>query len=221
MTRRSTITRIRQTVLGLVFELLYTRLGFLHEATGQFVYGAAWHGRRRHVLPEGTVTTLLDLGCGEGRLLATRSIRNVFAIGIEPSRQMAGRATKRRVHVVRATAQALPIRNTSIDHVVATYPGPWIIDEATWDEIARVTRPGASVAILLGGDYSRGPWAFARRRLLRLAYGDTNPTATMPRLGHPLIDGDYLDVNDRWGSAILWRGLRSDTPKSATGTSVS
>jgi SAM-dependent methyltransferase len=210
MTTRNHIARVRQAVLGVAFELLYTRLGFLHEATGQFVCGAAWNGRRRHVLPDMTATTVLDLGCGEGRFLASLSTTGSFALGIEPSRQMTARAARRGALVVRAAAQATPIMGGSIDHVVATYPGPWIVDQATWDEIARITRPGASIAILLGGDYERGRWAFVRRRLLRLAYGGTSSTATMPRLGHPSISGDYREVNDRWGTAILWHGVRRD-----------
>jgi SAM-dependent methyltransferase len=155
---------------------------------------------------------VLDIGCGEGRLLSSLDAVGYFAWGIEPSRQMAERAVRRRVTVVQGRSEALPVRTGTIEHVVATYPGPWILDPLTWEEIARVTTPGASIAILLGGDYTRGNGAFVRSRLMRLAYGKQGPPGTLPELGHPSIDGGYDLINDRWGTAILWFGRRRCEP---------
>jgi hypothetical protein len=139
--------------------------------------------------------------------------RQLFALGVEPSPVMARRATRRNVTVVQATSQALPIRSDSISHVVATYPGPWIADPRTWDEIARVTVPGASVEILLGGDIRRGRGSFIRSRLLRLAYGRGSEDGEMPVLGNALVTGEYVRHSDQWGTAILWEGAR-DAPSS-------
>ena len=210
MTLRSIIDRVRRTLLQATFSLLYTKLGFLHEATGRLAYGGAWEGRRKHVTPTETTGTVVDLGCGEGRLLATLRNTGVFALGVEPSGQMAQRAVKRNVFVVQAIAQALPVQSGSVQCIVATYPGPWMVDSRTWDEIARVTAPGARIAILLGGDYSRGRWSSIRRPLLRLAYGRPDTTVAIPDLGHPSIAGGIQVVDDTWGEAMLWCGVRSD-----------
>jgi hypothetical protein len=140
--------------------------------------------------------------------LQTIDTRQLFALGVEPSPVMARRAKRRNVTVVQATSQALPIRSGSISHVVSTYPGPWIADPRTWDEIARLTVPGASVQILLGGDIDRGRGSFIRSKLLRLAYGRGAADAEIPVLGNALVTGEYVQLSDQWGTAILWMGTR-------------
>jgi len=112
--------------------------------------------------------------------------------------------------VIQATAQALPLQAGSVGDVVATYPGPWIIDPLTWDEIARVTVIGASVQILLGGDVVRGRGAFLRKRLLRVAYGNSNAVDQLPTLGNDQIIGEYVWKEDNWGTALLWSGTREE-----------
>lgn len=192
-----------------MFQLLYTRLGFLHEAVGRIVFGAAWNRRRLHVIPDDVSGRLLDLGCGEGRLLASIAGRQAQTIGIEPSTEMSRRAKRRGAHVIQATAQSLPLCSGTIRHVIATYPGPWILDQQTWAEIARVTTPDATIQILLGGDVSRGGGVILRRVLLRLAYGSgRGDVAHLPALGNRQIFGEYELVDDEWGQAIVWSGMR-------------
>lgn len=203
------VERARARLLQSLFQMLYTRLGVLHEPIGSLVFGAAWNGRRRHVVPSVRTGPMLDLGCGEGRLLRCLDAAGAFALGIEPSAQMSRRARQNGAAIVRATAQSLPLRDASVWHVVATYPGPWIGDPRTWDEIARVAAPGATVTVLLGGDVTRGRGAGARALLMRLAYGrDRTSTGALPRLGNALVTGDYATVDDSWGTTILWRGVR-------------
>ena len=199
-------------MLQTVFQLLYTRLGFLHETVGRIVYGAAWGGRRRHVVPTVLAGPMLDVGCGEGWLLLSDRDSPVFALGIDASEGMARRARRRGVSVVQAISQALPLRSGAIAHVVVTYPGPWIIDLRTWEEIARVTVPGATVTVLVGGDISRGRGAFLRSRLIQIAYGAGSNAETLPALGNADVTGDYATVDDRWGTALLWTGIRSGIP---------
>ncbi len=211
MTRSRSLDRARQRVLITIFNLLYTRLGFLHETTGRVVYGAAWNGRRRHVVPVEARGTMLDIGCGEGRLLAKGLVENIPSFGVEPSIGMARRARRRSVSVIVATAQELPLRSGSVQHIFATYPGPWVIDAATWDELARVSRPGATVCLLLGGDIQRGPGAWFRKRLIRMAYGNAdNAPASLPQLGNAHMTGRYEHVDDEWGRAVIWTGQRRD-----------
>lgn len=209
MSASNVARRIRGRVLQLVFQLLYTRLGFLHEAAGRIAYGPAWNGRRLHVVPADPAGTLLDIGCGEGRLLRSITALHVFALGAEPSQTMVRRANQHGVSIVQATAQSLPVRSGAIQHVIATYPGPWIVDPLTWDELARVTTPGATVRVLLGGDITRGRRSLVRRRLLRLAYGGGGVRAEqLPPLGNEEVVGEYIFVEDEWGTAIVWSGIR-------------
>ena len=209
MTIANAMGRARARALRTTFQLLYTRLGFLHEPVGRAVFGAAWDGRRRSILPESLSGCLLDLGCGEGRLLGTLDRHSCSGFGIDPSPVMARRANDRGIDVVVATAQALPLRNGCARHVVVTYPGPWIVNPGVWDEIVRVTVAGATINILLGGDISRGRGSSARALLIRLAYGGQHKaTGELPRLGHSLVIGEYESVEDHWGIAMRWRGVQ-------------
>ncbi|MGH9173978.1 MAG: class I SAM-dependent methyltransferase, partial [Vicinamibacterales bacterium] len=189
---------------------LYTRLGFAHEATGWLTFGAAWDARRRLVVPRSIDGLLLDLGCGEGRLLARFNRRGIAAIGIEPSATMSRRARQAGLTIVRASAQALPLRSDCFLHIVCTYPGPWIIDQATWDEIDRISKPGMTVTILLGGDLGRVNRFSPRRLIMRMAYGDAHRASAPPGLGSARIRGEHCYVEDAWGTAILWKGSYCD-----------
>lgn len=218
MSSQTIASRVRRGLLETVFRLLYTRLGFLHEPVGRAVFGAAWDQRRLHVLSGELSGPLLDLGCGEGRLLSSITAHNVFALGIEPSPAMTRRARRRGIRVIRATAQSLPIRDAAIQRVIATYPGPWIIDPHTWDEIARVTVSGATVCVLLGGDITRGRGARVRNWLIRVAYGSGGGTfGQLPPLGNDRVTGDYSLVDDEWGQAIVWLGVRTGERNDAPG----
>jgi SAM-dependent methyltransferase len=206
------ISGIRARLLRVTFGLLYDRLAFMHEATGRLVYGAAWDVRRRHVLQADETGPIVDLGCGEGRLLASLTRAETLAFGIEPSATMARRAREDGLLVIEATAQSLPLRSGAIQRVIATYPGPWILERQTWNEIARVMAPGGNVAVLLGGDIRRGRWSSIRRVMLRLAYGQSGSTVQyLPPMGNDSINGSYLLVDDEWGQAIVWEGRRVDT----------
>lgn len=203
---------LRSRVLRKLFELLYDPLVFLHEPAGVCLFGPSWRGRRTRLvqgLPERG--TLVDLGCGAGHLLAVLSRRQGLAIGIEPSARMAHRATKRGQAVVMARAEALPLPDAIATVIVASYPGPWIMDPRTWDEIARVATSGAQVRILIGGTVTRGPLAFVRPRLIRLVYGQEphiETGMTVPGLGHPSIEGRLYAREDEWGEAFIWEGVR-------------
>jgi SAM-dependent methyltransferase len=154
----------------------------------------------------------LDLGCGEGRLLADPAWRGRPRLGIDPSPQASARARRRGLTVCRAVANRLPMRDASIGAVVCTYPGPWILDSRVWDELVRVTAPCASVAVLLGVTFARGRGAAARGLLQRLAYGNrADESEELPNsFGHALMPGSLERVGDAWGTAYVWRGTRSD-----------
>jgi SAM-dependent methyltransferase len=203
---------IRHRILTTAFGLLYGTLAPLHEIAGLAISGAAWNGRRLSLLDAAPRGVLLEIGCGEGRMLAAARDRGYTAVGVDPSRPMLRRARRRHPLVVLATAQSLPLASASVSSVVASYPGPWIADPATWSEVGRVARQGAPIRVLLGGSTMRGPFAIMRRMTTRLVYGgslDERSLDRLPVLGTDVVHGRYLIVADRWGDAIEWRGVRS------------
>jgi len=119
---------------------------------------------------------VLDLGCGDGHLLAMLGPR---AIGCDLSHDELALA---RAPVVRARAQALPFAAASCDAVVSHFAFSLFDDiERVIAELARVLAPGGTFAAMLGG----GPTADgddAFHRFLALA-GDVVRAA--PRFGDP------------------------------------
>jgi malonyl-CoA O-methyltransferase len=70
----------------------------------------------------GTITTILDLGCGTGRFSEALAARfDADVIGIDPSLKMLEQAQRkrrdRRVHYQRARAEAIPLSSQSVDMV--------------------------------------------------------------------------------------------------------
>ena len=207
---------MRRRVLQAVFSLLYGPLAPMHELVGRVAFGPAWPGRRRALLDRvsGSTGLVVDLGCGEGRLLAEATTRGLAAIGVEPSPTMARRARRRGASVARGESGHLPLRHGAADAVIATYPGPWVVAPGTWREIERVLRPGGIAVILLGGTTERGRLATARRVVGSLVYGrrgDHLDLVSLPELGTSQLSGYWRPVSDEWGTAIIWEGRRTGT----------
>jgi hypothetical protein len=90
-----------------------------------------------------------------------------------------------------------------------SYPGPWIANPATWDELARVCVPGTRIVVLLGGDYRRGPLSSFRRFMAGIAYG----AKKFEPAGYGLaarLKGELKLTEDRWGTAALWIAYRCE-----------
>ncbi len=199
---------MRRAVLTRLFALLYGPLAWLHEPAGLALAGAAWHGRRAMAIDPPPDGVLLDVGCGEGRLLAQARRAGVTAIGIDSSTVMTRRARRRGALVVRASASALPIASDSIARVTSTYPGEWIFDDVVLRELARVLRPDGDVRILIGGSTRRGRLAGARRLVARCVYGASGGDAWPGPRSVAGLDGAMRTVEDGWGESIWWIGRR-------------
>lgn len=202
----------RAYLLQKTFELLYGPLVLFHEPLGRAIFGPSWHGRRRDVLGRLTAAwTVIDVGSGAGRLIAEAERSGFAAVGVEPSRAMRRLSHRRGVAALEGRAQALPLASGTADAIVATYPGPWILDPATWDEFARVLKREGLVILLLGGTVERGRGSRVRRVVQRLAYGSAagiHEQPSLKRLGHSEIAGQLEVASDQWGQAILWVGRR-------------
>lgn len=104
---------------------------------------------------------VLDVATGTG-LVAQALLRRGFRVtGLDQSAEMLAVARRRfgdRVELVEASADALPFPDASFDHLTFTYLLRYVDDPAaTMRELARVVRPGGTVA-MLEFDVPRGVW---------------------------------------------------------------
>jgi demethylmenaquinone methyltransferase/2-methoxy-6-polyprenyl-1,4-benzoquinol methylase len=104
---------------------------------------------------------VLDVATGTG-LVAQALLRRGFRVtGLDQSPEMLEQARRRfddRVELVEGSAEALPYADASFDHLTFTYLLRYVDDPAaTLRELARVVRPGGTVAMLEFG-MPRGLW---------------------------------------------------------------
>jgi len=104
---------------------------------------------------------VLDVATGTGLVAEALVARGFRVTGLDQSAEMLALARKRfgdRVELVEASADALPFPDASFDHLTFTYLLRYVDDPAaTMRELARVVRPGGTVA-MLEFDVPRGVW---------------------------------------------------------------
>ena len=157
---------------------------------------------------------VLDVATGTG-LVAARLRRQGFRVtGVDQSPEMMAVARRRfrraghsgdEVTLIHASAEALPLQSESFDHLTFTYLLRYVDDPAaTLAELARVVRPGGTVASLEFG-VPRGParplWEAYVRTVLPLAGRAVGQ-------GWPEV-GDFLggSIRDFWDRYPLARQL--------------
>jgi SAM-dependent methyltransferase len=117
---------------------------------------------------------VVEVGCGDGRLLAQVAGGRVRSrVGIEPAQPLAAAASARGLDVVRGSAEALPLPDASVDSLLSGYYALRNADlDAALAEAARVLRPGGRLGFTLlgrraarmGGLAASLPLLFDRRR---------------------------------------------------------
>jgi demethylmenaquinone methyltransferase/2-methoxy-6-polyprenyl-1,4-benzoquinol methylase len=146
---------------------------------------------------------VLDVATGTGLVAAALVARGFRVTGLDQSAEMLARASDRfggRVELVEASADDLPFPDASFDHLTFTYLLRYVDDPAaTLRELARVVRPGGTVAMLEFG-VPRGPW----RPLWDLWVGVGLPTAGR------LISPGWHEVGRFLGPSI--RGFHAAYP---------
>jgi len=95
---------------------------------------------------------VLDVATGTGLVAAALLERGFRVTGLDQSREMLARAHERfhgAVDLVEASAAALPFPDATFDHLTFTYLLRYVDDPgATLRELARVVRPGGTIAML-------------------------------------------------------------------------
>lgn len=104
---------------------------------------------------------VLDVATGTGLVAARLHERGLRVTGLDQSPEMLARARERldgRVELVEGSADALPFPAAAFDHLTFTYLLRYVDDPAaTLGELARVVRPGGTIAMLEFG-LPRGLW---------------------------------------------------------------
>jgi len=104
---------------------------------------------------------VLDVATGTGLVAAALLARGFRVTGLDQSPGMLAQARARfgdRVDLVEAPADELPFPDASYDHLTVTYLLRYVDDPAaTMRELARVVRPGGTIAMLEFG-VPRGVW---------------------------------------------------------------
>jgi demethylmenaquinone methyltransferase/2-methoxy-6-polyprenyl-1,4-benzoquinol methylase len=104
---------------------------------------------------------VLDVATGTGLVAQALRTRGFRVTGLDQSTEMLARAHARfgaGVELVEGSADALPFEDASFDHLTFTYLLRYVDDPAaTLVELARVVRPGGTIAMLEFG-LPRGVW---------------------------------------------------------------
>ncbi len=146
--------------------------------------------------------SVLDVATGTGLVASLLRGRGHPVTGVDQSPEMLAAAQARfegRVPLVEASAEALPFPDASFDHLTFTYLLRYVDDPAaTLRELARVVRPGGTVAMLEFA-LPRGAWRAAWELYVRLG---------LPLAGR-LVSPAWYEVGRFLGPSIrdLWRRL--------------
>jgi len=139
------------------FRLLYHPMAWAYDLVAATASIGRWQRWVKAAASLIDGANVLELGFGPGHLQTHLTETGINVTGIDESFQMARQAFRRMARssysprLVRGLAQNLPYPSDYFDHIVATFPTPYIVDPATLAEIRRVLRPGGQLVVLVAG----------------------------------------------------------------------
>ncbi|WP_229786516.1 class I SAM-dependent methyltransferase [Actinokineospora fastidiosa] len=148
---------------------------------GSFGANAATYAEHRPDYPAEAVewvigdrTRVLDLGAGTGKLTERLLDLGVDVTAVEPDPQMRAELTRRLpdVPTMDGRAERIPLRDASVDAVVAGQSFHWFNNPEALAEITRVLRPGGVFGALWIADDDRVPWVRTLVELTASSVGD-------------------------------------------------
>lgn len=130
---------------------------------------AAANDRAIELLGLAGSSTVLDVGCGQGRTIAALVHAGHRVIGVDPSSTMVNQARARNrracrtgdVEVLLGDGRLLPLADDVVDHALTAHTVYFMSDpDATFTEVARVLRPGGRFVVACHvGDDPLPAWA--------------------------------------------------------------
>jgi SAM-dependent methyltransferase len=162
---------------------------------------------------------VLDLGCGDGRLLALLAAPGRWLAGVDLSEgELAAAATRGlAAGLVQGRAHALPFADACVDAVVSHLAFTLMHDpDGVVREVERVLAPGGRFVAVVGGG-PRGDRGDAFAGMLELARSAMR-TVTVPRLGEVRARSD-AGLAALFAAGRGWASLRvDDLPIDLSGT---
>jgi ubiquinone/menaquinone biosynthesis C-methylase UbiE len=134
---------------------------------------------------------VLELGAGTGKLTAGLVAQGHEVTATDPLAPMLRHLAQRvpRARVVQAVAERIPLPSRSVDTVVSAQAFHWFDLDRALPEIARVLRPGGSIALVWNERDERIPWVRRLGEIIGTQDQETEPTNRL--LGSQLFG--YVD----------------------------
>jgi SAM-dependent methyltransferase len=151
---------------------------------------------------------VLDLAAGTGIFTRLLLARGVSVIAAEPSAEMAARLRARSPEAVVRTAPAedLPLADASVDAVACAQAWHWVEPMAATEEVARVLRPGGTLALIWNHRDLEVDWLGRAFDLIHLEPAPRAYRRTVPRVAAPF--GHPVRLETRWTDRITREGFR-------------
>ncbi len=137
-----------------LYYLLYHQFAWTYDYIAAFVSLRRWNSWVQHTIPLLTGPSILEIGFGPGHLLSSSISNNKKIVGVDESKQMVRRASKKikslgfHPPLIQGNVFALPFVDSYFDQVVSTFPSEFIFNKKAIAEIFRVLSPGGQLIIL-------------------------------------------------------------------------
>jgi len=142
------------------------RASFLSKADEYERYRPGYPAEAVRWLVGSPTQRVLDLGCGPGKLTAQISEVGHDVVGVDPSLAMLQGARRKGLLVVRATAERLPFRDSSVDVVTAATAFHWFDVERAVPEMRRLLPSGGKVGLVTNMRDESVPWVKALSEII-------------------------------------------------------
>lgn len=167
------------------------------------------------VLGLGPGRRVLDLAAGTGKLTAALVPSGADIVAVEPVTAMRVRLTAAvpTAKVIDGTAEAIPLRDASVDAVVVGQAFHWFDGDRAVREIHRVLRPGGGLGLVWQSRDPQRPWIERLDKLIdrladgapRYRTGEWRQAFERTALFEPLAEADFRNVQRGGPEMILDR----------------